>query len=175
MFTDNRDAGYRVAKHFIENGHQHIAIVRGNADHQDAIHRFEGYQRALDEAAIPLREELVYQGDFQAESGVAAVNTLVSRGVEFTAICAANDMVAFGARLALHRHNIRVPEDVSIIGFDDQAEAAFMTPPLTSVRQPAVEMGVAAAQALINMMENKPYEIPNLPAELITRESVARV
>ena len=90
------------------------------------------------------------------------------------AIFAANDQTAFGARLALFRHGIRVPDDVSIIGFDDQSDSAYMTPPLTTVRQPAVEMGEAAAQAILHLMKNELFEIPTLQTELIIRESVAR-
>ena len=84
-------------------------------------------------------------------------------------------MVAFGARLALSRRGIRVPEEVSIVGFDDQPEAALMTPPITSMRQPGFEMGEAAAAALVGLMKNEPFEIPHLPAVLKTRESVARI
>ena len=174
VYTDNTAAGRAATQHLIEHGHRRIAIIRGIVDHLDAIHRYEGYRAALIDAGIEFDEDLVYQGDFHADSGVAAVNALLGRSIDFTAIFAANDMVAFGARLALHRRGLRVPEDISIVGFDDQAEAAFMTPPLTSVRQPAVEMGSTAARALMNMMQDKPFEIPQLPAELIVRESVAK-
>ncbi len=175
IFIDNVEAGYQATRHLIERGHRDIALIRGIKDHADAIHRFEGYCKALEEAGIEFDSDLVYQGDFSAQSGVLAVNSLLARSTHFSAIFAANDMVAFGARLALHRHGIRVPEDVSLIGFDDQAEAAFMTPPLTTMRQPAFEMGTAAAKALINLIKDKPLEIPNLPAKLQVRESVARL
>jgi LacI family transcriptional regulator len=84
-------------------------------------------------------------------------------------------MVAYGARLALHRQGIRVPEDVSLVGFDDQGESAYVTPPLTTVRQPGVEMGGAAARGLVNLMLGKPVAFPVLRAELQKRESTCRV
>lgn len=175
LFVDNEAAGYEATKHLIEFGHRNIALLHGVEDQPDAIQRFEGYSRALAEAGIEFNSDLVYQGDFSGQSGVMAVNSLLARGVHFSAIFAANDMVAFGARLALHRQGIRVPDDVSIVGFDDQAEAAFMTPPLTTMKQPAVQMGSASVKALLQLIENKIPVLPNLSAELQRRESVARL
>ena len=175
IHIDNLAAGCIATKHLIENGHSKIAIIKGNADHPDAIQRYEGYCQALKEAGIPLNPDLVYQGDFHSPAGIAAVETMLDKGADFTAILAANDMVAFGARLALFRRGINVPEEVSIVGFDDQPEAELMTPPLTSMRQPGIEMGNAAAKALTALINDEPFELPHLPAELIVRESVARI
>ncbi|MEM0924533.1 MAG: substrate-binding domain-containing protein [Planctomycetota bacterium] len=174
IHIDNVAGGYQATKHLIDFGHRRIAIIRGIHNHSDAIQRFEGYLKALEVAGIEVDNDLIYQGDFSGQSGVMAVNSLIAQGVHFSAIVAANDMVAFGARLALHRHGIRVPEDVSIVGFDDQAEAQYMTPPLTTVRQPAVEMGMAASVALLKVISDELSETPYLSAELRQRESVAR-
>jgi len=175
IHVDNVRAGYEATKHLLDFGHSRIALIRGIKQHPDAIQRFEGYVKALSESGIEFDPDLIFQGDFSAQSGVMAVNSLISRGIQFTAVFAANDMVAFGARLALHRHGLRVPEDVSLVGFDDQAESAFATPPLTTMRQPAVEMGEAAANALVKLIHGEPYELPHLPVELQHRESVARL
>ena len=99
---------------------------------------------------------------------------LLGKGRAFSAIFAANDQMAFGARLALYRRGIRVPEDVSLVGFDDEASAAFMIPPLTTIRQPALEMGQAAAKAILDLIAGKSIEKKVFEAELIIRESVAR-
>jgi len=175
IHVDNEDAGYRATQHLLNFGHQDIAVVRGIKEHPDAINRHKGYTRALTDAGITPVAELVYQGDFSAQSGVMAVNLWIARGTHFTAVFAANDMVAFGARLALHRHGIRVPDDVSVIGFDDQAEAAFMTPPLTTMRQPAAEMGAAGASAITKLIAGESFELPKLSIELQSRESVSRL
>lgn len=175
IHVNNVDAGYQATKHLIDSGHREIALLRGIKEQPDAMQRYEGYCQALSEAGIELNPDLVYQGDFSAPSGVMAVNTLLRRGIHFSAIFAANDMVAFGARLALFRQGIRVPEEVSLIGFDDQAEAAFMTPPLTTMRQPASEMGRASATALVKLIQKESYQLPKLEVELIRRESVARL
>lgn len=175
IHCDNVEAGYQATKHLIDQGHRSIALIRGIKDHPDANQRFEGYVKALKEAGIEFDTDLIYQGDFSAQSGVMAVNSLVAGSTSFSAIFAANDTVAFGARLALHRQGIRVPDDVSIVGFDDQAEAAYSTPPLTTMRQPAVEMGVAASSAIVNLIEGRDYELPKLNIELQRRESVSRL
>lgn len=175
IFLDNFSAGFDATQHLIELGHRRIAIVRGITNQQDAVRRYDGYVAALEQAEIPLDPDLIHQGDFSAQSGVMAVNSLLSRAVNFTAVFAANDMTAFGVRLALSRHGMRVPEDVSLIGFDDQAEAAFTTPPLTTVRQPAFEMGLAAADAIQALISGKDFELPAFDAELKIRESVTRL
>lgn len=172
---DNVDAGYRATQYLLREGHRQIACIRGNRDHADAIDRYRGYVQALTEAGIPSNRSLVFQGDFSGQAGMMAVHSFIKRGVHFSAIVAASDMVAFGARLALYRHGYRVPDDISIVGFDDQAEAALMTPPLTTMRQPAREMGAVAAKALLRLITGKePAEPPLLRAELQVRESVAR-
>jgi LacI family transcriptional regulator len=104
-----------------------------------------------------------------------AVETLLTRGQSFSAIFAANDQMAFGARLALFRRGIRVPQDVSLIGFDDQPDSAYMTPPLTTIHQPADDMGETAAAFMLHLLKKKAYTPPEFSTELIIRESVARL
>lgn len=175
VFIDNFGAAHDATQHLIQYGHRNIAMVQGIPHHQDAIRRLEGYKQAIDDAGIEFDPELVLEGNFSAQSGMLAVNTLLLRGKQFTAVFAANDMTAYGVRLALYRQGIRVPEDVSLVGFDDQAESALTTPPLTTVRQPAVEMGATAAAALVKRMRGEVCELPVLHAELKPRESVARI
>ncbi len=173
IYTNNVDGGYRATRHLIECGHREIAMVQGIAHHPDAVDRFEGYRKALDEAEIRFDPELVIPGDFSEESGIVAVNSLIDQNKRFTAIFAANDRTAFGARLALYKRGLRVPEDVSLIGFDDQPEAAYMTPPLTTIRQPAREMGELAARAILSLIRDEPFESQPLTGTLQERESVA--
>lgn len=172
VYMDNVEGGYRATKHLIEQGHRDIAIVTGISGHPDAYERHEGYKKALVEAGIEPDPELVAEGDFLSESGLAAVESLLAKKKKFTAIFAGNDMMAFGARLALHRRNLRVPEDVSIIGFDDQAEAAFMTPPLTTILQPGRQMGAHASEAVLALIAGKAFKSVRLQGELQVRESV---
>ena len=104
---------------------------------------------------------------------VLAVEMLLSRGVSFSAIFAANDQMAFGTRLALYRKGIRVPEDLSLVGFDDEPAAAFMIPPLTTVSQPAIELGLEATRIVLARIKNESRDPASLKAELIIRESTA--
>ena len=174
VYMDNVEGGYRATKHLIEHGHRKIAIITGIARHPDAIKRLEGYEKALVEAGIKPDPELIIEGDFLADSGRAAVESLLKNKKEFTAIFAGNDMMAFGARLALYREDLRVPEDVSIVGFDDQAESAFMAPPLTTIRQPGHEMGARASKAILSLIAGEPFESHRMDGELQIRESVAK-
>lgn len=173
IFMDNVEGGYRATKHLIEQGHRAIASIRGIDYHPDSIDRHEGYQKALKEAGIKYDPELILPGDFSAESGVAAINALMEKRASFTAVFAENDMMAIGAQLALHRHGRSVPGDVSIVGFDDQNEAEFLTPPLTTVRQPGAEMGALAGKAILSLINGQPFESKRLQGELKIRESVA--
>ncbi len=148
-------------------------MIGGLKHHPDALDRLEGYRKALGEAGIEVHPDLIVEGDFSAGCGVRGIYELLARGASFTAVFAANDATAFGARLAFYRRSLRVPEDVSLVGYDDQAEAAFMAPPLTTVRQPACEMGEESAQALLALIEGEPFTAKCPRVELQVRESVA--
>lgn len=173
LYVDNVTASYEATKHLIGLGHRRIAHITGRADHPDSSDRIEGYRKALDEAGIALIPQLIVEGNFRRQSGVLAVDMLFARGVSFSAIFAANDQMAYGTRLALFRRGIRVPEDLSLVGFDDEPAAAFMIPPLTTVRQPGMELGGQAAALVLARLKDESIELPELPATLIVRESTS--
>lgn len=175
VYIDQYAAAYHAMRHLINMGHRNIAHIVGEATHRDAIDRKLAYKAALEDAGITPDPGLIVQGDFLEQSGLMAVEMLFTRGKPFTAIFAANDQMASGARLALFRKGIRVPEDVSIIGFDDQSFANYMTPPLTTVRQPSLEMGRTAARMMLKLLNDEPLDPPNFHGELIIRESVAKL
>ena len=172
--VDNLAAAYVATQHLIEAGHRNIAHLAGDQSHQDAVERREGYIRAMQDAGISVNPALIVEGNFRRQSGLLGVEMLFTRGEPFSAIFAGNDQMAFGARLALYRRGIRVPDDVSLVGFDDQSDSAYMIPPLTTVSQPAVEMGEAAAGAILDMLKGKSVKLPPFPTNFIVRESVAR-
>jgi LacI family transcriptional regulator len=116
---------------------------------------------------------LVVEGDYQERSGLFGIETLFARGTIFTAVACANDQSAYGARLALYRRGIRVPDDVSLIGFDDLQSSAYTTPPLTTVRQPIVEMGRLASKMALSLLRGIPIKPSPIQAELVIRESTA--
>jgi LacI family transcriptional regulator len=174
LHVGNFDGAYAATRHLLELGHKRIAHITGIPSHPDAIDRRNGHQRALEDAKVPCDPRLVVEGDFLETSGFEAVQGLLARRVRFSAIFAANDQMAYGALLALFRRGLRVPRDISLVGFDDQRGARYTTPPLTTVRQPAVEMGKAAAAALLRVLGGGPLELPSFSAELVVRESTAR-
>lgn len=173
IYIDNTKASYLATKYLLELGHKRIAHISGRADHPDAAYRQRGYEMALEDAGVDLIKGLIVEGNFRRQSGVLAVETLLSRGISFSAIFAANDQMAYGTRLGLYRRGIRVPDDLSLMGFDDEPAASFMIPPLTTVRQPAVELGREAAKVILARLRGETVSIPTLEAELFVRESTA--
>jgi LacI family transcriptional regulator len=168
-------AAYEATRYLIMLGHRRIAHIAGPSLHQDATDRRAGYQAALTESGLAIEPQLIVEGNYTEQSGLLAMQALLSRAEMFSAIFAGNDQMAYGARLALYRNGIRVPEDVSLVGFDDQYGSAYTTPPLTTVRQPTYDMGHAAAQAILRLLDGQPPALPSFTTELIIRESAARL
>ncbi|MBK8899758.1 MAG: LacI family DNA-binding transcriptional regulator [Anaerolineaceae bacterium] len=179
IHIDNFQAGYDLTRYLLDMGHRNIAHITARMHYQntvsDVAQRYAGYARALQDAGIMLDPGLVVEGNLLQQSGALAVEMLLLQKRPFSAIFAANDQMAFGARLALYRRGLRVPDDVSLVGFDDEMTAAFTIPPLTTVRQPSVEMGQAAAAAVLNLINGKPVTQQTFPSQLIVRESVLRL
>ena len=169
--VENAQGGYKATRHLVDLGHRRIVHITGLSWHADAVARREGYERALADAGIPVDPALVVEGDWEEQSGFTAVERLRAGKVPFTAIFAGNDQIAFGAALALFRAGLQVGRDVSIVGFDDQPSAAFSCPPLTTMRQPAVEMGMAAARAVVEELRGRGFVQPVFPTELVLRAS----
>jgi DNA-binding LacI/PurR family transcriptional regulator len=164
-------------QHLLELGHRHIALIAGPCMEESARDRLEGSQTALRAAGVEPDPALVTEGDWSASSGYAATQTLIATGQPFTAVFAHNDRMAVGAISALRAVGRRIPEDVSIIGFDDIPLASYFDPPLTTMRQDMWQIGEVAVRQLIAVLERddvQPEHIA-LPAELIVRQSTARL
>lgn len=174
LSLEDYHGGYIATRHLIEMGHRNIAHVTGMLTHQDAVDRREGYKQALLDGGLQVNPELIIEGNYNEQAGVLAIEMLLTGRKNFTALFAANDQMAYGARLALYRRGIRVPQDISVVGYDDQPTTAYMTPPLTSIRIPAVEIGEGAARSLLHLMRGEAAAIPRFPPTLSVRESVAR-
>ncbi len=168
--ADQVAGGLLATRHLIELGHRAIAHIAGPADHPDAIERKEGFLAAHREANLTVDPRLIVAGDYLERGGERAAGQLLAQGVPFSAIFCANDLTLWGARLALHRQGVRVPEDCSLVGFDDIPASSYMTPPVTSVRQPIHRMGQLAAEALLGCLRGEPMGAPQmLPLELVVR------
>jgi len=178
LFTlnfDNFEGGRLATRHLIDLGHRRIAFIAGDADHPDANERHRGYRAALKAAGIAYDPALVVPGAYHEVSGLMAVARLLEARQQFTAIFAANDQMACGAALGLHRHSLRVPEDVSVVGFDDLPNTMYAIPPMSTVHQPAYEMGRLAANAMLQLLAGKQPEADVPAPQLIARESSRRL
>ncbi len=172
---DDYGGAYDATKHLIDLGHTRIAFITGPDDHPDAIERLRGYQTALHDAGLEWVPELILPADFLESGGMLAMHRLLESRQNFTAVFAANDQMAYGARLALYRRNIRVPEDISLVGYDDLPNSTYSMPPLTTVRQPVYDIGRLAALAMLKLIAGEAADIAAPPLELVVRESTRRV
>jgi LacI family transcriptional regulator len=174
LCIDNQEGAYRATRYLLGLGHTRVAHIAGPADHPDAIDRLAGYQRALVEAGLLIDRRLIVEGQFTEDAGLTGVEELLARGERFTAIFAANDQTVYGAMLALFNHGYRIPTDISLVGFDDQPLSSYTLPPLTTMRQPMMEMGQGAAEALLRLLDGQEPMLPVFPTDLIIRKSAMR-
>ncbi|TMV90651.1 LacI family transcriptional regulator [Thioclava sp. BHET1] len=174
VLIDNPGWATRATAHLIAQGHRRIAHLCGPMTRIISPERREGYRRALATAGIAHDPRLEVPGDFSFESGREAVRQLLSLPEPPTAIFCANDESALGAIRAVQQAGLSVPGDISIIGFDDTKLAQFSDPPLTTVRQPRQQMGAAAADLVIGLIENGPAQRTRLllDCQLIERGTV---
>jgi LacI family transcriptional regulator len=171
---DNLEGGRLATRHLIDLGHQRIAFIAGDGNHPDANDRLQGYKQALDEAGIAFDPALVVPGEYHEVSGLMAINRLLDSAQQFTAVFAANDQMACGAALGLHRRSLRVPEDVSLVGFDDLPTSTYAIPPMSTVHQPAYELGRLAATAMRQLLAGSAPTVVMPAPRLIARESSRR-
>jgi LacI family transcriptional regulator len=177
VLSDNERGGREATEYLLNAGHRRIAHIAGNNDKPAGLGRRAGYETALRSAGIEPDEKLIRQTKYYlSDEGGAAVRSLLDEPQEFTAIFAASDSLAFGAAAACREYGLSVPEDVSIIGFDDIDTAAYFIPPLTTVRQNRDAIGARAGELLADLAEGKEEKASHiyLPAELIVRGSVVR-
>lgn len=150
--VDNYSGARQATEYLISLGHERIGFVVGAKHLAASAARLKGYREALLNAGIALEKELITQGDFLQPSGLIAGQKLLSLKKPPTAVLASNDLMAFGAMEAIRLRGLRIPDDISVMGFDDIPMASQVYPPLTTMRQPLYEMGVAAARMLISLL-----------------------
>jgi LacI family transcriptional regulator len=173
VLTANQQGAHDATQYLIELGHRRIAFVTGFIEVASAQDRLTGYQKALRDHGLPVDPELICKGDFLEQSGYEAGLKFLQLAKPPTAVFASSDMCAFGVMKAVLEAGWRVPEDISVMGFDDIPEASYMRPMLTTIRQPLRNMGQAATRILIERIEDPtlPTKRVEFPTELIVRES----
>ncbi|SFT79492.1 transcriptional regulator, LacI family [Kosakonia arachidis] len=173
VYSDQKASSFNAVSQLISRGHRDIAFITGSLDSPTGIERLSGYKDALTQQGIALRNELIVEGKWTPVSGAQGVQTLLSRNVEFSALVASNDDMAIGAIKQLHDSKISVPQQVSVIGFDDIAMAPFTVPALTSVKIPVTEMIKETINRLIFMLDGGDFTSQQtFPGELMLRDSL---
>ena len=172
--TDNHLAAYDMTNYLIGLGHKRIAFIKGPADHADANVRFAGFRKAMEEAGLPVIDELCVQGAFDYSASLLAAEELLSVRPLPEAIFACNDEAAVAVLSTAHRLGMRIPEDFSLVGFDDAPIARTVWPELTTVRQKMELMGYLAADFLINPPAAPEARKRPQQHELVIRQSTAR-
>jgi DNA-binding LacI/PurR family transcriptional regulator len=173
--VENIEITQTLIEHLIKaHGKQRILFLRGPIYQEDSLRRETGYRAALKANGIPFDEDLMIDGDFERDIAYHAMNKILGNGkhIAFDAVFTGDDDAAIGVLKSLHEHSIRVPDDVSVIGFDDLGFASFLNPPLTTVRAPTERVGEIATERLFDILDNHPSDdVLILPTEIIYRRS----
>lgn len=169
--------GYLATKYLIENGHRNIAFASPQIRHHGVVEeRLRGYRQALDEFHIPYQDQFLFQGEFDVQSDML-LSRQIAAHKEITAVFATADILAAGIIAGLHEIGLNVPDDISVVGFDDVTLCQLIAPTLTTIHQDTVEKGKAAVEFMMNRLNNNRVEEHQkiLPVRLIERKSVKRI
>ncbi|EHH1265094.1 substrate-binding domain-containing protein [Vibrio parahaemolyticus] len=166
--------GYLAAKYLIDCCHTEIGCITGPLIKHQAQMRYEGYKRAMNEAGLEFNANWIIESDFECEGGYQAFKKMAERGTLPSSIFVSNDMMAMGVINAANELGIKVPDDLSIIGYDDIHIAKFMSPSLTTIHQPKYRLGQAAVETLVRRLDDKSNEaqVVQLEPTLVVRNSV---
>lgn len=173
--SNHEQGGYLATKYLLDLGHRNIACVSGPQDLLPSRDRVSGYMKALAEAGVAFREDNLLHSDFTSQGGFTAFQQLLALANPPTAIFVSNDLMAIGGICAANQAGIKIPEELSVIGYDDIALASFSTPPLTTVVQPKYDIGVLTARVLVDRINNSelPFRRELLATGLKVRQSTA--
>jgi LacI family transcriptional regulator, galactose operon repressor len=175
--VENIEITKQLVDHLINvHGKRRILFLRGPIDQEDSVRREIGYKAALQANGIPVDENLILNGDFERDIAYTVMDEFLDHKekehIAFDAVFTGDDDAAIGVLKALHEHGIRIPEDISVIGFDDLGFASFLNPPLTTVRAPTERVGQIATERLFGLLEDhQSEEVTILPTEIIFRRS----
>ena len=177
ILSDDRNGVQNAVEYLISEGHRDIALIEGREGFKSSYERREGFVQALINHNIPIRKDYIVEGKYDMESGYRAMNQLLSLTNIPTAVFCSNDDMAVGAIKAIVNEGLRVPEDISIIGFDDNIFSSFLTPALTTIKKPIEEISTKGAEKLLKLIDDKMLENERIyvPTTLQKRESVKKI
>ena len=166
-------ASYTATQYLLQLGHKRIAYLTGPPVAPWAHERFEGYRRALREAGLEVDDKLVFQSGSTIEDGTNAALQMLNEGCNATAVQAVSDLVAIGCAETLLAQGLKIPEDISIVGFGNILVTEHFRVPLTTISQPKHRLGAAAMDTMMSMIRGEKVQSKRLPAELVERKSTA--
>jgi LacI family transcriptional regulator len=171
--VDNTKGAYIATSHLIRNGKQKILFISGPDQLQSSLDRLNGYKQALAENQLRVEPELITYGDFSFESGQKALKEIIANQISFDAVFGANDMMTFGAITVLSEFGMDIPNQIEVVGYDDILLASLFKPALTTVRQPAYEMGAEAVKMVLRAINSKKEFVTCkvFEPQLVVRES----
>jgi LacI family transcriptional regulator/LacI family repressor for deo operon, udp, cdd, tsx, nupC, and nupG len=171
--VDNRRGAREAVEYLIQLGHRRIGLITGRLDVSTSRERRLGFEEAMAAHKLPVQDRYIRGGDFKQASGRALAEELLSLSPAPTAFFVLNSLMTVGALEAIHRRRLKIPSDIAVIGFDDLPWAEALDPPLTVVRQPAYEVGQAAAELLLKRLSDPTRAVAHvrLPSRLILRSS----
>ncbi|MGD8457449.1 MAG: LacI family DNA-binding transcriptional regulator [Anaerolineales bacterium] len=169
----NDEAAFKAVSHFLTEGHQRIGLISGPENLSTGSERRAGYQRAILSDGLPIDQTLIQISNFRQEGGYQSMGALLDLPKPPTAVLVANNLMTLGALQMIHERNLNIPDQVSLIGFDDMAWASSLRPPLTVLAQPVYEMGITAARLLLDRIKEAegPFQRVIFEAKLIIRAS----
>lgn len=173
IHLDNERGGFLATQYLISQGHKRIAHISGPLAMKDSRDRLQGYRRALEEAGLNYDENFVVEANFNETGGQRAAQRLLDRNLNVSAIFSGNDQMAFGILHTLREANLTIPNDISLVGYDDVYISKYLYPALTTIQQPLREMGRAAARAVIAALNHNGEEVTRkFEPKLVVRQSV---
>lgn len=177
IYENSEFGAYLATKTLIEQGHKNIAIITGKLDKSLAHNRLLGYQKALQDAHLPINPDWIIESHFDFEGGVEGMKKLLQITPRPTAVFACSDTIAVGVYQVAWQQGLRIPQDISVIGYDNIMLAQYLTPPLTTIHQPKAELGKLAVETLLERIKSPDleYKTTMLQPQLIWRASVTEI
>ncbi|SHJ91214.1 transcriptional regulator, LacI family [Geosporobacter subterraneus DSM 17957] len=177
ILSDDRKGAYNAAAYLIKEGHKQIAVIEGKKGFKSSQERKEGFLQALIDHDIPIHKDFIVEGKYDMESGYRSMKKLLQLPVIPTAVFCSNDDMAVGAMRAVVEQGLKVPQDISIIGFDDNIFSSFLSPALTTVKRPIEEISKEGAKKLLDLIRNREttHQLLYFHTELKIRQSVRKI
>ncbi len=178
ILSDDLTGAFNLTRYIIEQGHKEIALIEGKPEFRSTYKRKQGFINAHQEAGLRINEDYIIKGNYDLESGYAAMQIILELKRRPSAVFCSNDEMALGAMKAIKQRAISMPDEISIAGFDDMGFTAYLTPSLTSVLRPVEDMSKEGTQILLNKIENNKTEelgIINLDTKIVIRDSIKKI